>query len=395
MQVGPYRFDRMELAGSVGDLGVLIPMALGLIAVNGLSFTAVFLTIALYYLASGLYFRLPLPVQPLKLVAAIAIAYPAQVTPGVISATGILMGVVFVALSLPGGIDRLARLFTTPVVRGIQLGLGLILLTKGVDYIRTADLFLRDGSPSPELGPIPLNLLLGLVGVPVALLLLNSRLLPAALVVLVSGLVVGLAMDPLPISAWSEGALDLAIAQPSWADFVTALVLLVIPQIPLTVGNAVIGTADTARNLFGTGPATERASPRALSASIGMANVAAGLMSAMPMCHGAGGLAAHYRFGARTGGSNVLIGLILGTLAIGLGTAGMELLARLPNAVFGVLLIFAGLELALLIRDVRERNALFLVLLIAGLGVATGSMSVAFVAGIALERLMRWFRVEI
>ena len=179
------------------------------------------------------------------------------------------------------------------------------------------------------------------------------------------------------------------------ADFSTALILLVIPQIPLTLGNAVIGTTDTCFTLFGRNPGTRRVSNRAFAVSMGLANLGTGLLGGIPMCHGAGGLAAHYRFGARTGGSNIMIGAIFLVIALGFGKMGIALLSSIPNGILGVLLLFAGLELALLIRDVTGKNELFVTFLVAGIGLATTNMGIAFFIGILTQGLLKWCRIEL
>ncbi len=69
-----YRFDRMEFAGSLGDLGTLLPLAIGMILINGLNPLGVLLSIGLYYILSGLYFNITVPVQPMKVIGAYAIA---------------------------------------------------------------------------------------------------------------------------------------------------------------------------------------------------------------------------------------------------------------------------------------------------------------------------------
>ncbi len=127
MKLGAYRFDRIEFAGSLGDLGTLIPLSIALITVTHLNFTAVFLLVGLFYLATGLYYRLPIPVQPLKVVSAIAIAFPEKISLSVMSAAGLLFGALLIFLACTGIIDRLAKFFTKPIVRGIQLGLALLL----------------------------------------------------------------------------------------------------------------------------------------------------------------------------------------------------------------------------------------------------------------------------
>ncbi len=393
--MGAYRFDRVEFAGSLGDLGTLIPLSIALVMVNHLNFTSVFLLVGLFYLVTGLYYRLPIPVQPLKVVSAIAIAFPEQVSLPVMSAAALLFGAILIFLAFSGVIDKVASFFTKPIVRGIQLGLGFILIMKGISFIRKPELFLQGTGGIHLPGGVSLNLVIGLAAVVLVLFLLSSRRLPAALAVVGSGIAIGIPFGSFHGMEWTFGPVPIEFFCPNGNDFFTALFLLVIPQIPLTIGNAVIGTADTARSLFGTGKRTRRISNRSLSLSMGLANISVGLLGAMPMCHGAGGLAAHYRFGARTGGSNIMIGLLFIMIALVVGRTGVILLSSIPNAILGVLLLFAGLELALLVKDVRERRDLFITFLIAGIGLATTNMSIAFVSGIVVSWLLKWGDIKI
>ena len=145
------RFDRVELAGAFGDLGTLLPIVVGMILINKLSPSTVFLSFGLFYLITGYYYRLPVPVQPLKAVGAIAIAYPAMITESVIGASGIIFGALLLLFALTGMVDKLAKLFTQPVVRGIQLSLGLVFLKKGIELIVSSQVFLNglpEGLPS-------------------------------------------------------------------------------------------------------------------------------------------------------------------------------------------------------------------------------------------------------
>jgi len=395
MKLGAYRFDRIEFAGSLGDLGTLIPLSIALVTVNHLNFTTVFLLVGLFYLATGFYYRLPIPVQPLKVVSAIAIAFPEKISLSVMSAAGILFGALLIFLAFTGIIDRLAKLFTKSIVRGIQLGLGFILMMKGISFIRKPELLLHGIGDAHLVAGVPINLLIGIAAVILVLFLLSNRRFPAALVVVAAGIAIGIPFGSFQEMEWGFGPMPIEFFSPNGNDFLTALFLLVIPQIPLTIGNAVIGTTDTARNLFGTGEETTRVSNRSFSLSMGLANMVVGFVGGMPMCHGAGGLAAHYRFGARTGGSNIMIGLFFIMIALIFGRTGVPLLATIPNGVLGVLLLFAGLELALLVRDVRERGDLFITFLIAGIALATTNMSVAFASGIIVSRLMKWGNIRI
>lgn len=393
MQIGPYKFDRLELAGSMGDLGTIIPLSVALMLITGVSVTTVLLTVGLFYIAAGSYFKLPIPVQPLKVVSAIAIAFPEKVTLSILAAAGISFGLILLLLALTGLIDRIAKFFTRPIIRGIQVGLGLLLINKGIAYILKPALFIN-----PEMAAgfaSLLNPAIGIAGFIAALCLLTNKKFPAALVLVITGIITGMFLGSLREATFAFGPTPVSLQALTPADFFTALILLVIPQIPLTLGNAVIGTTDTCFTLFGRNQGTRRVSNRAFSVSMGLANLVTGLLGGIPMCHGAGGLAAHYRFGARTGGSNIMIGGIFLVIALGFGKMGIALLSSIPNGILGVLLLFAGLELALLIRDVTGKKELFITFLVAGIGLATTNMGIAFFIGILAQGLLKWRRIEL
>jgi SulP family sulfate permease len=390
MQIGHYRFDRVEFAGSLGDLGTLIPLAVALMVITGLNVTSVLLLVGLFYIASGLYYKLPIPVQPLKVVAAIAIAYPEKITISTIMAAGIIIGIILLLLTLTGLIDRLASFFSKPIVRGIQLGLGLILIAKGIEFIRQPELFINDADSFNLASGISLNLIIGIMAVIVVLLLISNKRYPAALIIVSAGIIIGVCFDALKDVPLILGPLPFTMVKPNGHDFINGFILLVIPQIPLTIGNAIIGTADTCKNLFKERDQLKRITHKSLSLSMGIVNVITGILGGMPLCHGAGGLAAHYRFGARTGGSNIMIGAIFLLIALVFGRIGISLLSSIPQAILGTLLLFAGLELAMLILDIKQKKDLFIALLIAGISLATTNMGIAFLIGIIVYYLIKW-----
>jgi sulfate permease, SulP family len=377
----------MELAGSLGDLGTLLPIVVGMILINRLSPTTVFLAFGLFYLMTGFYYRLPIPVQPLKAVGAIAIAYPNQITESVIGAGGILFGLLLLVLSVTGTVDRLARLFTQPVVRGIQLALGLVFLKKGIELIVTQKVFLSgvDG----RFSDYPVNLVMGFIVFALVLALLDNKKFPAALAALAFGIIAGLALGGFQGQSVSIGPTRIELVSPSLGDFWTAFIMLILPQVPLTIGNACVGTADMCNAVFPDSPLLSRTKAGRFALTMGLANLPAGLFGAVPMCHGTGGLAAHYRFGARTGGAPVIIGIFFVFLALVLGELGFAILALLPNSVLGVLLIFAGLELCPLVRSLKSNEEFFVALLIAGIALAVPNMAWAFGIGIAVDLFIR------
>jgi SulP family sulfate permease len=387
------RFDRMEFAGSLGDLGTLLPIVVAMILINKLSPSTVFLSFGLFYLITGFYYRLPVPVQPLKAVGAIAIAYPLLITESVIGASGIIFGVILLLLSISGTVNALAKIFTQPVVRGIQLALGLVFLRKGIELIVQKNLFLSGLAGS--FAEYNLNLILGVTVFLLVLALLDNKKLPAALAALAAGIIAGLAFGGFDSLKFSIGPTKIGVISPTLKDFWTAFIMLILPQIPLTIGNACVGTADTCCTLFPKNPLLSKAKAGNFALTMGLANLPAGFFGAVPMCHGTGGLAAHYRFGARTGGAPVMIGALFVAMALVFGEFGFTLLAMIPNSVLGVLLIFAGLELCPLIRSLKTNEEYFVALLISGIALAVPNMAWAFGIGIAADMFIRKMKIKI
>jgi SulP family sulfate permease len=380
----------MEVAGSLGDLGTLIPLAVGMIVINGLEATSVLMCIGLFYVGAGLYFGLPTPVQPMKVIGAYAIA--AALTPAQIVASTAWMAVVLLLLGLTGLIDVIRRYTPHAVIRGVQLALGVVLLVKGLDLMIARD----PGLAVHAVGPVGTGVLLGVSASILTLILRDNRKLPAALVILVLGLLCGLLLGATSNgtagSATTIASIGLHLPHPlpyglpSWADVVWVLPVLVLPQLPMTVGNAVISSADLAHQYFP--EKSGRVTVRAMALSQGLANTLAALLGGIPMCHGAGGLAAHYRFGQRTAGGNLVIGGGLLLLAVLFGSDILWFLGLLPLAILGVLLAFAGLELALLVRDLKGRDDYFVALLMLGLALAS-NLAVAFLAGLVVAPVLR------
>jgi len=388
-----FKFNRVELAGSFGDLGTLLPIVLGMIMINKLSPSAVFLSFGLLYILTGFYYKLPVPVQPLKAVGAIAIAYPTLITESVISASGIIFGSLMLLFYFTGLVDKLAKLFTQPVVRGIQLALGLVFLRKGIELIVNKNLFMSD-TPA-KLAGLNLNLIIGILVFVMVLVLLDNKRLPASMAAVGVGILTGLFFGGFKGQNFSLGPTDIHLILPSVKDFWIAFSMLILPQIPLTIGNSCVGTADTCSILFPGNPLLKNTKAGNFALTMGLVNLPVGFLGAVPMCHGTGGLAAHYRFGARTGGAPVMIGAILVVMALAFGEFGFALLAMIPNSVLGVLLVFAGLELCPLVRSLKGNEEYFVALLITGIALAVPNMAGAFGIGIAVDLFIRKLRIKI
>lgn len=382
----------MEAAGSLGDLGTLLPILIGMVSINGINAAAALLTIGVFYVAVGAYFNIPVPAQPFKAIGAISIA--SGISGETISAAALIMAFFLLLIGGAGMITPIASMFKKPVIRGIQLGLGLTLIIKGLSFIIDKKMFFG-GANSAMAGALNVNLIIGAAGMLAGALLINNKKAPAAIFLVGAGIIVGLSLGGFSASSLKFGFhIPGAPTLPGIKTFAPALMLLAIPQLPLTIGNAVIGTRETAVDLFGE-KRTGRVTLRALCVSMGVANIAFGLLGGMPCCHGAGGLAAHYRFGARTAVSNFIIGGIFILLAVLFGDSALSVFMLIPKSILGVLLAFAGFELSILIRDVKDRMSMIIVIATAGTALVTKNMGIAVVVGLVLERMFFMAGIDI
>ena len=355
-----------DASGAVADLGVLIPIAAALIVQNGLDAGTVLVGAGALYVAAGLYFKVPVPVQPIKAAAAIAIAR--DLPPATIGAAGFVLGLLLVILSVTGAARLIVRVFTRPIVRGLQLGVGLLLLKTALQL------------PPPSVGPWT-----WMTVALVALLLViaaRARRWPLALGIVGVGVLWSLATGPQTVSLRPE------LWQPSFVTEVfnpavlwSALTLLVIPQIPLTFGNAVVALIDLEHRFFG--DRAQRVRPISVSLSCGLANVVVGSFGGMPLCHGSGGLTAHYRSGARSSRMNLLIGVPLLILGLGFGATAFSVLGLIPVAILAGLLAFTGVMHSLLVADLRGYEVAVAIGM-GAVGVWTSNLAVSLGLGLVL-----------
>jgi SulP family sulfate permease len=303
----------------------------------------------------------------MKVIGAYAIA--TGVNASQILASGVLMALILLLVGVTGAVSVLGRYTPKSVVRGVQLSTGAILMAQGVKFMigtSTFQVIRQVAEPYltlQSLGPLPIGIVIGVVGGLLTLFLVDNRRLPAGLVLVLCGVLVGLSLgthhgfEKLQVGINLPKIMPFSI--PSGPDFSLAFLLLVLPQIPMTLGNAVIAYADLSKQYFG--EASGRVTYRSACISMALANLMSFLTGGMPLCHGAGGLAAHYRFGARTAGSNLIVGSIFIILVVLLGTHMLSILYLVPmSAMLGITLasnlaagFIAGFIIAYLLRSTR------------------------------------------
>ncbi|XP_015070738.1 molybdate transporter 2 [Solanum pennellii] len=397
-----------ELGGSVGDLGTYIPIVLALTLVSNLDLSTTLIFTAFYNIITGAIFGIPMPVQPMKSIAAVAVSEIPHLTVPQIAAAGITTAGTLLFLGVTGLMSFFYRFIPLPVVRGVQLSQGLAFAFSAIKYIR----YNQDFTSTKATATSPRSWF-GLDGVILALTCVSFLILvtgsgevveddededgsdrrrlrtlsaiPAALIVFLLGLILCFVRDPSIIHDIKFGPSKIHILNITWEDWKSGFLLGAIPQIPLSVLNSVIAVCKLSADLF---PEKEVSATR-VSVSVGLMNLVGCWFGAMPCCHGAGGLAGQYRFGGRSGASVAFLGL--GKLVLGLvfGSSFVRILSQFPIGILGVLLLFAGIELAMASRDMNSKEESFVMLVCAAVSLTGSSAALGFGCGIVLFLLLK------
>jgi hypothetical protein len=358
----PLRFNLAELAGSLGDFGTIIPLILAVALVSDVNARYILLFFGIWFILTGLYFRLPIPLEPMKAVAVIVIA--GSIGSGEIAAAGLILGIIFLVLGYGRFFTIIEKWVPQSVVRGIQLGLALLLFRSSLGFV------VKD----------PTFFLLGIAIIAVFYLLARFRSIPdlSTIVVIGVGLLAGIALYGVPPLSLIP-APQLVIPVPR--DFSSAFSTLVLPQVVLTITNAILATTLLTKDLFAQDVPTKK-----FSTSIGLMNLFSVPFGGFPMCHGAGGLAGQYRYGARTGGANIYAGLIF--LILALFFSSPQVLSIIAVGVLGALLVFVGIEMS---RHSLKTDSLSVTVII-GILALVSSMTVAFIVGMVIAYLITAIR---
>jgi xanthine/uracil/vitamin C permease (AzgA family) len=362
------RFDRNELAGAFGDMGTDVPLLIGVALASHLDGTSVLIMFGAMQILTGLAYRMPMPVQPLKAMAAIVIAR--QTAAPILYGAGLAIGITMLILAATGTLTWLGRVIPKSVVRGIQFGLGLQLASIALqNYVRA------EGTSGYALA--------GLAFIFVVLLLGNRRL-PAALPVVALGVAFAATRLDASVLAASVGLHLPTPHVPQPSDIAAGFLLLALPQIPLSLANSVLATRQLAEDLF----PERKVSLRRIGLTYAAMNLLNPWLGGIPTCHGSGGMAGHYAFGGRTGGSVVIYGLVFVALGLFFGPGFDHVVRAFPLPILGVLLLFEALALMWLIRDTAHSRLDFPVAALVGL-MAVG-LPYGYLAGMIVGTALVW-----
>lgn len=377
--VSKNRFDRMEWAGAFGDLGTLIPFVVAYISLLKMDPYGILIAFGIAKVISGAYYKTPFPIQPMKAIGAVASTQAAQtiiITPNAVYGAGIVTGVIWFLLGVTGAAKKVADLVSRPVAVGIVMGLGFGFMLEGIKMMAQA--WLLGGA--------------ALFG---TMVLLSNRAVPVMFLLLIVGAVTAVIQDPMLLQQISAMRVEFrmptfALAGMTWRDIAIGTIFLALPQVPLTLGNAVIAVTEENNRLFPDRKVTEKK----VAISTGIMNLLGPVVGAVPMCHGAGGMAGHVRFGARTGGSLIILGVLLLIVALFFSSSVETIFKIFPAPILGVILFLTGAQLALGSCDLgKSKNDSFVTLVTAGC--AIWNIGLAFIIGVLTYHLLKrnWMKL--
>ncbi|CAK8570064.1 unnamed protein product [Lathyrus sativus] len=413
-----FRSKWAELNGAMGDLGTYIPIILALTLAKDLNLGTTLIFNGVYNILTGVLYGIPMPVQPMKSIAAAALSDKEFNVPEIMTA-GILTGGVLLVLGITGLMQLVYKLIPLSVVRGIQLAQGLSFAITAVKYVRKV----QDLPKSKALGPRPWFGLDGLVLAIVCacfIVIVNgageksrgccgapedgcldetesgrkSKMnklrkvvfsLPSAFLVFVLGIVLVFIRRHEVVHEIKFGPSSIEVMKFTKQAWKKGFIKGAVPQLPLSILNSVIAVCKLSTDLF---PEKEF-SVTSISVTVGLMNLVGSWFGAMPTCHGAGGLAGQYKFGGRSGGCVALLGAAKLILGLVLGTSLAHILKMFPVGILGVLLLFAGIELAMCARDMNSKEDSFVALICTAVSLVGSSAALGFLVGMIVYVMLK------
>ncbi|MBX9851695.1 MAG: putative sulfate/molybdate transporter [Cytophagaceae bacterium] len=345
------RFDKNELSGSFGDIGTSFPLIIGLILACKLDAASVMIMFGLMQIMTGLIYGIPMSVQPLKAMAVMMIAQKLEGT--LLYGAGLAIGATMLLLTITGLLEWIVKVIPECVIRGIQFGLGVSLAGLALkDYVQSDGYY---------------GYMIAFIAFAIGLFLLGNRKYPPALFIMSLAVIYAIIFK-INIFKINEG---IGFALPTWNvpqkdDIVQGFIMLAIPQIALSLSNSVVATRQTVADLF----PEKKLTVRKIGFTYSLMNVVNPFFSGLPACHGSGGIAGHYTFGARTGGSVIIYGGLCLVIGLFFSTVFDEIVKVFPLPVLGIILLFESLTLMSFIRSImHSKSDLLIALLVAMIAV--------------------------
>lgn len=326
------KFSIRELGGSLGDWGTLIPFIIGYVSIVGFNPAGIFLTLGITNIILGIKFNLPLPVQPQKIIGAIALSQ--KWSPNLVISTGFGTGIVWTLLGFTKILNKIVKKIPMITVRAIQLGLGLILGW-------TALILFLD------------NIFLGLISMAIIILLINNKRIPSAIILVLLGVILLFVTGDIILNNIKFNIPSFYFYIPDWRNILFGMIFAGFAQLFLTLTNVMIATIALIKDFF----PENKINANSLALNMGLMNIFNPFIGGIPLCHGSGGFAAQYAFGARTGGSMILEGILEIILGLFFSDTLFLIFNKFPSAIFGAMLLYTAYLLAKIsIKDYNKKT---------------------------------------
>jgi len=252
-------------------------------------------------------------------------------------------------------------------VRGVQLGLGLILGWAAL-------LLFSD------------NIILGLISMAIIIVLINNKKIPSAIVLTIIGIFIIFYTGALLLTQISLGLPAFEFQIPTWENILIGMLIAGIAQLVLTLANVMIATVKLSKDLF---PDKKDAiDANSLALNMGLINIISPFLGGIPQCHGSGGLAAQYAFGARTGGSMIMEGILEIFLGLFCSNLLFLIFMEFPKAILGAMLLYTAILLGkIAFKDFSVKTAP--IIIISGILCFIFNLVVGFLAGLVLYLIFK------
>jgi len=359
------KFSIRELGGAFGDWGTLIPFIIGYVSIVGFNPAGIFLCLGITNIILGIKYNLPLPVQPQKTIGSIALSQ--QWSPSLVISTGFGTGIVWTLLGFSKKLNTLVQRVPIIAVKSVQLGLALILGWAAILLFQE-------------------NFILGFISIAIIIVFINNKRVPSAIILMVLGFFLIFQTGQVLISDIVFQLPTFTFYIPNWEELLLGMLIAGIAQLFLTLTNVMIATVSLVKDLF---PEKEEAiDANSLAFNMGAMNLINPFIGGIPLCHGSGGLAAQYAFGARTGGSMIFEGILEIFLGLFFSQLLFMLFTQFPRAILGAMLIYTAYLLGrIAFKDFKLKS--FPIIMICALFCFFINITVGFILSLVLYFIFR------
>jgi len=360
------KINRNEFSGAFGDIGTDLPLIVAMLSVSDLNASSIFIIFGIMQILTSFIYGLPMPVQPLKAVALIVISQ--KISSAVIFGGGLAIGILMLILTITGLITYLNKIIPKTVIRGIQFGLGMQLCL----------LSLKEYIPADKV----IGYVVAAISFAIGIIFIGNKKYPPAVFIILLGFLYAFIFNLPIIKTITFQMPQFSLPKITFDNILTGFVLLALPQIPLSLGNSIFATNQLVKDYF----PDKKISVKKIALTYSFMNILSSFAGGIPTCHGSGGIAGHYTFGGRTGGSTLIYGIFYLIIGFIFSANPTTIFQIFPKPILGVILLFEGIALILLIKDIiTDKRNIFIAITV---GVIANGLPYGYLVGMIVGTIL-------